>query len=69
MLEKPPTNRQYNTLISKASSIAIVIVFLALLGHWLDIKFHSSAIFTIVGVVLGFLYSLYEVWFLLKNKD
>jgi hypothetical protein len=42
------------------------MVILTLLGHWIDQKIHTSAIFTITGAVLGILYSLYEAWAALK---
>ncbi len=62
MAAKLPSNRPDYSLLSKAWNMGIAIVLLTLLGHWLDIKFHTSAIFTLVGAFLGILYSLYEAW-------
>ena len=66
MPEKLPPNRPDYTLVSKAWNVGVAIVLLTLLGHWLDQRFHTSAIFTIGGAALGILYSLYEAWAALK---
>ena len=66
MPEKPPQNRQDYSLLSKAWNIGTAIVLLTLLGHWLDQKFHTSDIYTLIGASLGILYSLYEAWAALK---
>ncbi len=66
MFEKPPSNRPDYSLLSKAWNIGIAIILLVLSGHWLDTKFHTSDIFTLVGAALGILYSLYETWAALK---
>jgi hypothetical protein len=66
MPEKTPSDRPDYSLLSKAWNIGIVIVLLTLLGHWLDQKFHTSEILTLVGAFLGILYSLYEAWVALK---
>jgi len=42
--------------------MALALVLLTLLGHWLDSKFHTAAIYTICGAALGIFYSLYEAW-------
>ena len=47
-------------------NIATAIVVLTLTGYWLDQKFHTSAVFTLAGAILGILYSLYEAWRALK---
>jgi len=66
MPDKFPSNRPDYTLLSKAWNIGIAIVLLTLLGRWLDGKFHTSAVFTLVGAGLGIAYSLYEAWAMLK---
>ena len=66
MPEKTPPNRPNYSLLSKAWNIGTAIVLLTLTGHWLDQKFHTSALFTLIGAILGILYSLYEAWVLLK---
>ena len=66
MPEKPPSNRTDYSLLSKSWNIGLAIVILTLLGHWIDKKFHTAYIFTLVGAALGFLYSLYEAWAALK---
>ena len=45
-----------------AWNIGTAIVLLTMSGFWLDTKFHTSALFTLSGAVLGILYSLYEAW-------
>ena len=66
MPDKPNSNRPDYTLLSRAWNIGTAIVLLILLGHWLDQKLHTSAVFTIIGAILGILYSLYEAWAALK---
>ena len=67
MVDQPPNdNRPDYSLLSKATNIGFAIVILTLGGHWLDHKFHTSNIFTLIGAVFGILYSLYEAWRLLK---
>jgi len=66
MPDKLPPDRPDYSLLSKAWNIGTAIILLTLLGHWLDQKFHTSAIFTLVGAGLGILYSLYEAWTALK---
>jgi hypothetical protein len=68
MPEKLPSNRPDYSLLSKAWNMGIAIVLLTLSGHWLDQKFHTSDILTLVGAFLGILYSLYEVWAALNRK-
>ena len=62
MVEKLPSNRPDYSLLSKIWNIGLAIVILTLLGHWLDQKFHTSDIFTLLGAALGILYSFYEAW-------
>jgi len=66
MPEKIPPNRPDYSLLSKAWNIGIAIILLTLLGYWLDQKFHTTSIFTLMGASLGILYSLYEAWRALK---
>lgn len=69
MLEKKPTPRPPDyTLLSKAWNLGFLIVFLTLLGHWLDQKLHTSALLTLSGAALGVLYCFYEAWRVLKGK-
>ena len=63
----PPKPPDY-TLLSKAWNIVAAIVFLTLLGFWLDKKFHTTALFTIMGAILGIGYALYEAWVLINKK-
>ena len=62
MPEKNHSDRPDYSLLSKAWNTGIAIVLLTLLGHWLDQKFHTSDILTLVGASLGILYSLYEAF-------
>jgi len=60
--EKPPSNRpEYNALV-KLLNLGSVIFVLALLGIWLDQKFHTLPFWTAAGILLGVLYSFYEAW-------
>lgn len=69
MSEQGPQNRPDYSLLAKVGTISSAIVFLTLLGHWIDIKLRTSMIFTLAGAALGVLYSLYETWVLInKNK-
>jgi len=60
--EKTPPKRPDYSLLSKAWNIGTAIVLLVLAGYWLDQKFHTSAVFTLIGAVLGIMYSMYEAW-------
>ena len=41
-----------------------------LLGYFIDQKIGKDQIaFTLLGMLLGFIYSIYEVWKLIKNTD
>ena len=62
MPDKSPDNRTDYSFLSRLWSIGGGIVFLTLLGWWLDQKFHTSAVFTLGGAALGVMYCVYEVW-------
>jgi hypothetical protein len=68
MPEKIPQNRPDYALLGKVGTISSAILFLTLLGHWVDLKFGTSYIFTMIGAGLGVLYSLYETWVLLRGN-
>ncbi|MDE1921192.1 MAG: AtpZ/AtpI family protein [Candidatus Omnitrophica bacterium] len=66
MPKKPADERPQFFLMSQGWNIAIAILVLVLLGHWMDEKFHTAYLFTAAGALLGVLYSLYEIWRMLK---
>ena len=68
MPEQGPQNRPDYSLLAKVGTISSAILFLTLLGHWIDLKLQTSMIFTLAGAALGVAYSLYETWVLL-NRD
>jgi hypothetical protein len=69
MPEKTPQNRPDYAVLGKVGTISSAIIFLTLLGHWVDLKFRTHFIFTLTGAGLGFLYSLYEAWILLRENN
>jgi len=66
--EKPPSNRPDYSLLSKVWNIGGGIVFLTLLGYWLDQKFHTSPVWMLVGAGLGVMYCFYEAWQAFKKE-
>lgn len=68
MPNKPPIKRQDYSLLSKVWNIGSVIICLTLLGHWLDHKSHTFAVFTLTGAALGIMYCFYNAWRALKGK-
>lgn len=67
MPDKGPDNRPDYTLLSKLWSIGGGIVFLTGLGWWLDQKFHTFAVLTLLGAGLSLTYCFYEVWRVFKG--
>ncbi len=68
MPNQSPKDRPDYTLLSKLWNISGGIVFLTLLGWWLDQKFHTFAVLTLVGASLGILYCFYEIWRAYKEE-
>jgi len=60
--EKPPSNRPELNMLVKLFNLGSVILALALLGFWLDQKFHTLPLCTVIGIALGMLFSFYEAW-------
>ena len=66
MPEKIPSKRPEYSILSKMWNVGIAMVVLVFLGHWMDHKFHTPDVFTLVGAGLGILYSFFEAWNALK---
>ena len=62
MPDQFPKDRPDYTLLSKLWSIGGGIVLLPMIGWWLDQKFHTFALLTLIGAALGVMYFFYEVW-------
>ena len=45
------------------------VVFCLLLGLWLDSYFHASPFFLVLGVILGFIGSIFNVFRVMKIMD
>lgn len=45
------------------------VVFCLLLGFWLDSFFHTTPLFTIIGVIVGFVGSIFNVFRVMKIID
>ena len=45
------------------------VVFCLLLGFWLDGFFHTTPLFTIIGVIVGFVGSIFNVFRVMKIMD
>jgi hypothetical protein len=43
------------------------IVILALIGIYLDYRLHTGALWTAIGIGVGILYLVYEIWKSMKN--
>ena len=67
MPDKSPDHRPDYVLLSRLWSIGGGIVFLTWAGWWLDQKFHTFAVCTLVGAFLGIMYCVYEVWRVLRR--
>jgi len=67
MSEKSPSDRPDYTVLSELWNIAGGIVFLPGCGWWLDQKFHTFPVLSLVGVALGLMYCCYVVWRVLKR--
>ena len=61
---KPPG---YDALV-KLLNLGSVIFGLALVGIWLDQKFHTLPLCTAIGIALGVLFSFYEAWRVYKKR-
>jgi F0F1-type ATP synthase assembly protein I len=62
MPDKSSKNRSNYSILSRVWNIGGGIVFLTLLGWWLDQKFHTGTVYTLIGAGLGLMYCFYEVW-------
>jgi hypothetical protein len=60
MPDKIPPDRPDFTSLNKIWNIAAAIIILTLLGHWLDVRQHTSVIFTLLGAMLAMVYCVYD---------
>lgn len=54
------------TLVGVGWFVALTIVLGAVVGIWLDKKFHTTPILALVGVTLGLALAMYGVWRMLR---
>lgn len=61
----------YIAAISGQITILLVgpVVFFLLLGLWLDSFFHTSPVFIVIGVIVGFVGSIFNVFRVMKITD
>lgn len=62
MPKKPLSKQPELDMLFKLLNLGSIIFVLALVGFWLDQKFHTLPLGTVVGIALGMLYSFYEAW-------
>lgn len=55
-------------MLVKLFNLGSVIFVLALIGVWLDRKFQTLPIYTLIAIALGVLYSFYEAWRIYNQK-
>jgi len=55
--------------ISLGYTLAAGMIFFTVLGFYLDHRLDSGGIWTLFGVLLGFVYGGYEVWKVVRNID
>lgn len=60
--KKFPSKQPEINMLVKLFNLGSIIFILALIGFWLDRKFHTLPLCLIIGIVLGMLYSFYEAW-------
>ena len=65
---KFPSKRPEINALVKLFNLASIIFVLALLGIWLDQKFRTLPLYTLLGIALGIAYSFYEAWLIHKEK-
>ena len=68
--KKDPLNnqRKYGPLLSLGVQLASGTIIFVLLGYFIDQKLGGGGItFTVVGMVFGFGYCMYEAWKLIRK--
>ncbi|MBF0504494.1 MAG: AtpZ/AtpI family protein [Candidatus Omnitrophica bacterium] len=68
MPDPSPKDRSDYSTLSRLWSIGGGLIVLPLLGWWLDKKFHTFPVLTIVGAALGVSYCFYEAWRAFREK-
>jgi F0F1-type ATP synthase assembly protein I len=66
--EKLPSNQPELNMLVKLLNMGSIILVLALLGFWLDRRFQTVPLWTVIGIALGMLYSFYEAWLIYHRK-
>lgn len=54
-------------LISTAYSLAGAYILFGVFGDWLDRKYQTGSRYTLCGLALAFVYTLYEIWKLARH--
>ena len=61
--------RKSNAAIGFGTSFAGGMAVFAIGGHWLDTRYDQSPWFTLVGVLLGFVFGGWELWKLVSAAN
>ncbi len=66
--KKPPKDFKDAYMLARAWSIGSGIVFLCLMGYFLDQHFHKEKFFVLMGFGVGILYTIYEIYKTVKSQ-
>jgi F0F1-type ATP synthase assembly protein I len=61
--------RRASPAVGFGTSFAVGMALFALGGHWLDKKTGHESLFTLIGVGLGLLYGVWELWKLIAMTN
>jgi F0F1-type ATP synthase assembly protein I len=64
-----PEKRPELNMLVKLLNLGSIIFALALLGFWLDQKFHTLPLWMVIGIIAGMLYSFYEAWQIHRHSE
>lgn len=57
-----PATKTYGPALALGTNMVAGMLGCSLIGIWLDRKFETGEIFTVIGLFLGLFYGGYEVW-------
>lgn len=66
--KKQPENFKASFMLARAWSVGSGIVFLCLLGYFLDQHFHTDNLYILIGFLTGVLYTAYEIYKVVKSE-
>ena len=64
--KKLAEERRLNPAVGFGTSFAAGMAIFGMGGHWLDLKFGKEHFFTLIGIGLGLLYGVWELWKLIS---